>query len=161
MRYIVFVRHGERSRVGADDPLTERGIAMAHETGRWLRERGIAPAVIVPTRSLRARQTAEALRGALGGVAPLEPERSLPESPATWEALATRLETRCLGPTDAIVVGHHPTQVLIERTFGGRTFNVPRENRAAAFVLERDAGGGWRCVEVWEGGRPGTPPPTE
>lgn len=70
---LVLVRHGE-SAWNADDrfagwvdvALTERGREEARSTGRWLRERGIAPSVAHTSLLTRARHSAQLMLDGCG-----------------------------------------------------------------------------------------------
>jgi phosphohistidine phosphatase len=149
---IVVVRHGKHEKVpGRNGLLTEGGWASARETGRWLASQGIVPELLVHTPTHRTRQTAEALLEALGTDVPRGKPRTLPRFPARWDKLVDELTQLLSADGDVILVGHHPTQQLAERDFGGAAFGVPPDNRGAAFVIEHTPEARWRCVSVWPG----------
>jgi len=71
---IFLVRHGESEANAAgrlqgrlDVPLSERGQAQARQLGAWLAERRIRWDVVYSSPLLRARQTADIVREAVGG----------------------------------------------------------------------------------------------
>jgi phosphohistidine phosphatase len=69
---LYFLRHGIAADVGPDGsgdagrPLTAEGIAKLKEEARGLRRLGVRPDIILTSPLVRARQTAEIVRHALG-----------------------------------------------------------------------------------------------
>src|SRR5262245_39880728 len=69
---LYFLRHGIAADVGpegtgdAGRPLTAEGIAKLKEAARGLRRLGVRPDVLLSSPLVRARQTAEIVRHALG-----------------------------------------------------------------------------------------------
>ena len=149
---IVVVRHGKQVKVpGRNGPLTEGGWAAARQTGRWLASQGLNPVLLIHTGQHRTRQTAEAVLEAFEAEVPLGRPRTLPSLPRYWHPFTDELTKRVQDDGDVILVGHHPTQQLVESYCGGRAFGVPKDNKAAAFVLEHTDSDGWCCVSVWPG----------
>src|SRR5262245_32744129 len=69
---LYFLRHGVAADVGpegggdAGRPLTVEGIAKIKEEARGLRRLGVRPDIVLTSPLVRARQTAEIVRHALG-----------------------------------------------------------------------------------------------
>jgi phosphohistidine phosphatase len=69
---LYFLRHGIAADVGPDGsgdagrPLTAKGIAKLKEEARGLRRLGVRPDIVLTSPLVRARQTAEIVRHALG-----------------------------------------------------------------------------------------------
>lgn len=153
MTRIVYVRHGERSHIGKDDPLTENGRAMALSTGQWLKEKGLVPSRVIHTGTRRTLETAEQLLLGLGiqvGSVTLFDNKGLPSNEGALEALLEAQVKLAHSGNDVILVGHHPTQNLVQSKFGGARFSVPSANRAAAFILEK-VDGSWRVTAAHPG----------
>lgn len=152
---IVFVRHGLRD--GKRDDLTAAGMQSALDAGRWLAESGIEVARYVHSGHRRTRLTAEQLNQ----VVPAEIRRrsGMPDKRANFIALCRGLldERSEASEVGAVVlVGSGGTQRTIEKNFGGGAFDVPTDNRAAAFAMRWDDDT-LNCVAVF----PGRAPPTE
>ena len=123
---VYLVRHGEASVPpgGSERVLTDRGRDQAQRIARCLAERRVAPAVIRHSVRIRARETAEILATALGGI-PLEEISGLaPEDPV--EAIA---QMTVGSDQDLMLVGHLPhLDLLASQLVSGTTdvaFNFP------------------------------------
>ena len=147
---VVFVRHGERINAGTGDALTEAGMQAAFEAGEWLAKRGVRTAVYIHTRSVRTRQTAEQLARSVPGS--LHKRAGTPQKHDPLISFCRSCETD--GAT-LVLVGHHPTQRLVERELGGAAFEVPATNRAAAFAM-RWVNGSLTCTAAFAGRPPTT-----
>jgi phosphohistidine phosphatase SixA len=154
---VIFMRHGQRAGDGDDDPLTAHGCNQATQAGAWLRERGYHPTHLLTTPTLRARKTGElAIADAAPACVVLRPRSGMPRDVEGWDRLARDLEAQAGREATALVVGHHPTQGFVQRTWA-KDRPTPKDNRCAAFVLEGSPGVGWRCTDVFEGVPPALP----
>lgn len=141
MTVLIFVRHAEAA--AGDDkfrPLTAAGRAMAAEAAEWLASRGRRPTAVITTQTQRTRATADILLERLGP-APRTTRPGLPAREPAWSCFADELEGLPL------LVGHHPTQQLIIRSFGGPD---PGERKCAVFILARTKTS-WTCIDSWPG----------
>jgi phosphohistidine phosphatase SixA len=147
---VYFARHAEKaSDVGHDPPLTTTGILVSVAGGGWLRAQGTPIAGAWTTRTRRAQQTAALL---LQGARLQLPVGRVSGLPSQLDRLGPRLDGFVGSVAGAVLlVGHHPTQALIERALGGGAWAVPDRHRGAIFRLERSAAG-WSCVDVFPGG---------
>jgi phosphohistidine phosphatase len=148
---ILFMRHGERSRQGTDDPLTDNGRAMARAAGAWLRAEGLLPTATVTTQSLRTRETAELACAAAGVTSPTSARNGLPNSDKGWANLLTELHARTPAEQDLmLLVGHDATQGYIERTFKP-VARIPAPHRAGIYLVEQDDKGAWKVTRKYDG----------
>jgi phosphohistidine phosphatase len=87
-------------------PLAKRGRRDAPAVGRWLREHGYLPDVVVCSTARRARQTWELVAPALGGPPSVTFEpRAYDASALTLLYLAQELASRYRA---ALLIGHNP-----------------------------------------------------
>jgi broad specificity phosphatase PhoE len=115
-----------------------------------VRAQGTPIGAVWSTRTRRAQQTAALL---LEGAQLQMPVGRVTGLPSQLDRLGPRLDGFVSGAAGAVLlVGHHPTQALIERALGGAAWAVPDHHRGAIFRLERSARG-WSCVDVFPGGR--------
>lgn len=110
MKRIYLLRHAKSSweDVGMDDfqrPLNPRGRKAAKRMGRFFKERGIRPAMILCSAALRTRSTFEILEHHLEGV-PVSFEDGLYE--ATRGDLLHRLQRLDGHLTSVLMIGHNP-----------------------------------------------------
>ncbi|MFM7274917.1 MAG: SixA phosphatase family protein, partial [Gammaproteobacteria bacterium] len=94
MKRLILCRHAKSSwadpgMADIDRPLNDRGKRDAPEMGRRLRERGVAPDLVVSSGARRARATARRIAAELGidGDAVTIVERLYEASVATWLAV--------------------------------------------------------------------------
>ncbi|MDO4458527.1 MAG: histidine phosphatase family protein [Clostridia bacterium] len=87
-------RHGEtewnaQNRIcgRTDIPLTEKGLAQAHELGRRMKNEGKIPDLMVVSPMIRARQTAEAIREEIGEVEMIIDERIIEQNYGIYEGM--------------------------------------------------------------------------
>lgn len=101
---LYLVRHAEASPGNPDElrPLTEEGREQARELGERLKADGVAPAVVLTSPLLRARETGEALARATGSRSEAD-DRLAPG--ATAETVRDAVEGR---GDQVVVVGHQP-----------------------------------------------------
>ena len=109
MRELILLRHAHAEPAGAglpdtDRPLSPEGQAEAEAAGRWLREHDLVPDQVLCSPARRARETLEAVLGAIGYVDQrLEPS-IYDATPGTLIALADA--HRDVGRL--LLVGHNP-----------------------------------------------------
>jgi phosphohistidine phosphatase SixA len=151
---ILFMRHGERSRQGTDDPLTPLGREMATAAGAWLRSEGLLPTAAVTTGTIRTRTTAQLACAAAGVAPPTRARSGLPVEAKGWANLL--MELGVLAPDDrdlVLLVGHDKTQKMFE----GKVFlpsdmaAVPSHNRAGIYLVEQDDKGAWKVTRKYDG----------
>ena len=142
---LVFMRHGHKDP--STQRLTEEGRVASRRAGDWLCDQGLVPAVVVVTMTERTLETAHEVLGRFGGAAVPEPQRrkGIPADVVGFATFADGLVAEAGSAGVALVVGHHPTQNLVERSLGGARLGVPKSARASVFVLER-RGDAWSCV---------------
>lgn len=109
-RHLIIMRHAQAEAVAPSDherPLTQRGLAAAAQTGRWLAEQGVVPDRALVSAALRTRQTWAAVAEESGWA--LDPV----VEPALYSAGAENvMDLMRLTSPDAqclIVLGHNPT----------------------------------------------------
>jgi len=109
MRELILLRHAhaEQPAPGQPDldrPLSAEGHAEAEAAGRWLRERGLVPDLVLCSPSRRTRETLELVLEQVGYVDQRLEDDIYEASPGTLAALADRhREVERL-----LVVGHNP-----------------------------------------------------
>jgi phosphohistidine phosphatase len=110
-RWLVVVRHAKSSWDDAaladhDRPLAPRGRKALRRMADHLRDAGVAPDLVLCSSALRARQTLDGLRPALGEPAGTRVEPALYGAGAG--ALVNRLRQVDDGVTCVVLVGHNP-----------------------------------------------------
>ncbi len=105
----MLLRHAKSDWPDVSDharPLAKRGRHDAPAVGRWLREHGYLPDVVVCSTARRTRQTWELAASALGGspTVTFEP-RAYDASALTLLYLAQELPSSCRA---ALLIGHNP-----------------------------------------------------
>jgi phosphohistidine phosphatase len=105
----MLLRHAKSDWPDVSDharPLAKRGRQDAPAVGRWLREHGYLPDVVVCSTARRTRQTWELMAPALGGspTVTFEP-RAYDASALTLLYLAQELPSSCRA---ALLIGHNP-----------------------------------------------------
>ena len=87
-------------------PLNERGLNAARKMGAFLRERGVAPDLIVSSPARRARETAEIVKDAAGFSAKIRFEPRIYEaSLGDLLEIISEVENDC---EKLLIVGHNP-----------------------------------------------------
>jgi phosphohistidine phosphatase len=112
---VYLVRHGEAAP-GEPDALrrlTPAGLAAARDLGARLAAEGVAPATVLTSPLLRARETADQLAQAFG--CETEPDDRLAPG-ATAETVRAALAGR---GDEVVVVAHQPDCGLIAAEIGG------------------------------------------
>ena len=109
MRELILLRHahaepGAEGVPDIDRPLSADGLAEAEAAGRWLVEQGLIPDRILCSPARRARETLDAVLGAVGNVEHSLEDRIYEATPGTLAELAdAHRETERL-----LLVGHNP-----------------------------------------------------
>lgn len=131
MKRLILCRHAKSSwadpgMADIDRPLNDRGKRDAPEMGRRLRERGVAPDLVVSSGARRARATARRIAAELGidGDAVTIVERLYEASVATWLAVIGGLPDSA---GTVLLVGHNPglTELANRLLADARIDNVP------------------------------------
>lgn len=108
-RQLMLLRHAKSDWPDVSDharPLAKRGRHDAPAVGRWLREHGYLPDVVVCSTALRTRQTWELMAPELGGSPSVTFEpRAYEASAQTLLYLAQELPGAC---RSALLIGHNP-----------------------------------------------------
>jgi phosphohistidine phosphatase len=109
MRLVYLLRHAKSSwgtdAPDHDRPLAKRGRRGATAIGRYLRDEGIEPELVLCSTARRARETLERIEPALGTPA-VRVERAL--YGASHEALLERLHSVPESTRSVMVIGHNP-----------------------------------------------------
>jgi len=109
MRELILLRHAHAEPANAgqadiDRPLSPEGLAEAEAAGRWLAEHNLVPDCVLCSPARRARETLEAVLGAVGYVDQRLDERIYEATPGTLAELADEHRD-----TDRLLlVGHNP-----------------------------------------------------
>lgn len=148
MKYLTLIRHAKSSwdSPGLADigrPLNGRGQRDAPEMGRRLEHIGFAPDLVLVSPALRARQTAEAILGALGTKPPLRVDETL--YMAGRAALLDIIRANA-AVGHLVLVGHNPGLTLLANHLGACDLdNIPTAGIVRFAVqgkhgdIERDA----------------------
>jgi phosphohistidine phosphatase len=108
-RRLMLLRHAKSDWPDVPDrerPLAKRGRRDAPRVGRWLRDRGYLPDIVVCSAARRARQTWELMAPELGGSPSVRFElRAYDASALTLLDLAGELPGPCRA---ALLIGHNP-----------------------------------------------------
>ncbi|KRA54044.1 phosphoglycerate mutase [Pseudoxanthomonas sp. Root65] len=109
MRELILLRHAHAEPVtpgqsDLDRPLSPQGLAEAEAAARWLLDKGLVPDRVLCSPARRARETLEAVLGAVGYVEQRLEERIYEATPGTLADLADQhREAERL-----LMVGHNP-----------------------------------------------------
>ena len=109
MRELILLRHAHAepatsNQADLDRPLSAEGLAEAEAAGRWLAEQKLVPDCVLCSPARRARETLEAVLGAVGYVDQRVEPSIYDATPGTLIALAdTHIQTERL-----LMVGHNP-----------------------------------------------------
>ena len=146
-RRLILLRHAKSDWPDVPDrdrPLAKRGRRDAPRIGRWLREHGYQPDVVVCSAARRTRQTWDLVAPELGGTPAVRFEpRAYAASAMTLLYLAQELPSRY---RTALLIGHNPglselaSQLAAPPDISRATDNGPRPGislpTAAVAVLE-------------------------
>jgi phosphohistidine phosphatase len=122
-----------------DRPLAPRGRRAAKRLGRYLRDRSVAPEVVLCSPALRTRQTLELIEDGLGG----EPELLIEDDlyGASAEAMLERLQRLRADAVSVLLIAHNPgvqeLAVLLAR--GGKARERVRVHFPTAALAVLDA----------------------
>lgn len=137
-RTLVVLRHAKAARQpsqrDADRPLTGRGRRDAAAAGRWLRESGLAPDVVLCSAAVRTTQTWEHVRAALGAAG----ERAAASfSLRLYQACADELLQAIREAPDSarvvLAVGHNPAAAQLAADLTGQE-GLPFPTAALAVI---------------------------
>ena len=109
MRELILLRHAhaEPATTGQselDRPLSPQGLAEAESVAAWMKDKGLVPDRVLCSPARRARETLEAVLGAIGYVEQRLEERIYEATPGTLADLADQhREAERL-----LMVGHNP-----------------------------------------------------
>lgn len=124
-RQLVLLRHAKSAWLDVPDhdrPLAKRGLRDAPGAGRWLRQAGYVPDLVVCSTARRTSETWELAAAELGASPPVRFERRVYEA-NTAQLLQLVRESPATAGT-LLVVGHEPTMsqltLLLARTAVGR-----------------------------------------
>ena len=122
------MRHADASPADAgtpdvDRPLNKRGQRDAAHMGRWLRQQGLTPALVISSSALRAAGTAAAVidAGGLDGEVVRQPTLYAAEPDAFFEVLQA-VPDDC--PT-VLVVAHNPGTEAMVQALTGKAATLP------------------------------------
>jgi phosphohistidine phosphatase len=109
MRELILLRHAHAEPADAgqadiDRPLSPEGLAEAEAAGRWLAEHNMVPDCVLCSPARRARETLEAVLGAVGYVDQRLDERIYEATPGTLAELADEHRDA----DRLLLVGHNP-----------------------------------------------------
>jgi phosphohistidine phosphatase len=125
-----------------DRPLAKRGKQDAPLVGRWLRDHGYQPEVVVCSDARRTRQTWKLVARELGGSPQVRFDpRVYAAGPLTLLYLARELPAGC---RSALVIGHNPGVSDLARSLVGPDGQGLSFPTAAVAVLEFD--GDWAAL---------------
>jgi len=157
VKTLLLLRHAKSSwkdpaLADHDRPLKKRGRRDAPKIGRLLVERGIVPGLILTSSAARARETAEAVRGASGETAELRELRELYAAlPPDYARLLRAVPD---GREPVMVVGHNPALEELLEALTGVQETLPTAALARIEIpiehwerLELDGSG--RLVRIW------------
>jgi phosphohistidine phosphatase len=121
-RTLLILRHGKSLRgpeyaTDFERPLAPRGIQAAKQMGRFIKQRGLIPQLILSSRAVRALSTAELLLAEL-------PEAKLVPHPEIYNAAVSDLHEVINELDDkfnrVMLVGHNPTfELFVDDLLGG------------------------------------------
>lgn len=141
MKKIILVRHGKSAwnnpnLTDHDRPLADRGLNDVPEMGLRLKEKGIAPDLILSSTATRASQTAEILAEVLH-----IPKSNLVFDKNLYHASYTTI-LKCIQKQDdsnqlIFIVGHNPGLNDLIDFLGGKIDNLPTSGQYG-FLVDSD-----------------------
>ena len=119
----IFVRHGESRKATSEQGnsmdlgLTEQGKAQAKDAGEWIADLGLLPDLIVHTRTVRTRETAQIIAKRYAKTPPIH---QVAAGFRDLDGLHKKLEqwTRKHPAQVVLFCGHHSSQQALTRAFG-------------------------------------------
>lgn len=127
MKALFLLRHAKSgwddpTLLDHDRPLNERGCLDAVRVGRWMKEQGLFPDLILSSTARRARDTAVSVAQALGYAEKIELRQQLYDaSSEAYRLCLTQVETQC---DRVLLVGHNPTLEQFLREHTGQTCHL-------------------------------------
>ena len=148
MKKLLILRHAKSSWEDAslrdfDRPLNERGLRDAPFMGQILRERGVAPDLIISSPAARAKSTAELVKKAAGWRAPIRIDERIYE--ASQQTLFSIIAGIVNDVSTCVLVGHNPGMEGIIKLLTGTSPDMPT---ASVAVVEFD-------IDSWSKAEPG------
>ena len=162
---LILMRHaksgwGDPASADHDRTLTERGHRAARAVGRWLREAGHVPELILTSDAVRTVQTVAGLTETLSSAPPVTHRRALYHAAphAILQQIATVQDARCLlvcghnpgigglaqrmaiSPPDHARFDDYPTAATTVIACDAADWSAPRPGRCLAFVTPADIG---------------------
>jgi phosphohistidine phosphatase len=119
-RQLIVLRHAKSDWPDVPDherPLAKRGRRDAPAVGRWLRDAGIRPDLVVCSTARRARETWELAAEKLGGDVPVEYDRRL--YGASADELLSVVHEAPEAVQTMLLVGHNPAMQRLALTLAG------------------------------------------
>lgn len=131
-RELLVLRHAKsdwgESASDFDRPLAKRGRKDAPRVGRWLREEGLAPDLVLSSPAKRARETAERVVEALGSDA-----GEVRWEPRLYDADLGRilrvLAEKSVAGRRVLLVGHNPGLEDLVLHLGGDAVAIPGDGK--------------------------------
>src|SRR5918999_2252479 len=141
MKTLLLMRHAKSSwddpaLPDLERPLTPRGRKGASLMGKYLQDKGLAPAIVLCSSATRAQETLEQLRPAFSDSTVVKIEPKLYGAEST--ALATRLRRVSQGSPSVLVIGHDPAiqeLVLMLDPSSRRSKAVRKKSTKAALAV--------------------------
>ncbi len=133
-----------------DRPLAKRGQRDAPGIGRWLRDHGYQPQIVICSAAVRTRQTWDLVAPELGGAPSVRFEpRAYAASAITLLYLVRELPAAC---RSALLIGHNPgvselASNLLEAA-GDQTPGAPGLRFPTAAVAVLEFGGDWADLSL-------------
>ena len=150
MKKLLLMRHAKSSWDDPDladleRPLAPRGRKAATRMGKYLKDSGLEPSIVLCSSAVRARQTLELLQPSLPESTSIEVEPSLYS--AGSEELLTRIRGVPPSERSVLVVGHNPTvqDLALELAAGDSRYDELRNKFPTAALAVFDA-----SIEEWK-----------
>lgn len=133
MKTLYILRHAKSSwddseLADFDRPLNDRGKTTAPFMGEVMRRNGYAPAIIISSPAVRARETAKLAKQAGGLDADIQLEERIYEaSPQSLQQVLSEVDDRF---DSAMIVGHNPGMEGFIRLLTGKEESMPTSSLA-------------------------------
>lgn len=147
MKTLFIMRHAKSNWDDAkladlERPLNERGMRTAPIMGKFMRERGIEPSIIISSPAVRAKETAELVKEAANFSTDLKfDERIYEASARTLLQVVSEIDDTC---RTAMLVGHNPG---IEGSIRLLTGDMEPMRTAALAVIELNIDSWYETVD--------------
>ena len=144
VRRLVLLRHAKSDWPDVPDrerPLAKRGRREAPAAGRWLRDHGYQPDVVVCSVARRTRQTWELVAPELGGSPAVTfDQRAYDAGARTLLYLARELPDSC---RTALFIGHNPAVTDLANALAETPEGPPHVHFATAALAVLEFAGDW------------------